>query len=188
VIHPRSWCRWSSGAPRPLCLNQDFPWSSPVADFAVLPYAANPKRFVRFRIGTGGYQNGRSGVQSISASPRFKICLISSSEGHISWKLFHNPLRFSKAHPSGAINGCISNVLLSAPEAQRSLAPRFTGVPKKRSLFLGVEAWGTRTVQMNPGVPQGRRKDISFAGINNARDFPGSLASRLKPCPFKTRL
>jgi hypothetical protein len=29
-----------------------------------------------------------------------------------------------------------------APEAHRLLAPRFSGVPKKRSLFLGVEAWG----------------------------------------------
>ena len=56
----------------------------------------------------------------------------------------------------GLIDGCISNVQISAPEAFAAanlLAPRFTGVPKKRSLFLGVEAWGTRTAQMNPGVP-----------------------------------
>jgi hypothetical protein len=32
----------------------------------------------------------------------------------------------------------------SAPQAQWELAPRFTGVPMKRPLLLGVEAWGSR--------------------------------------------
>jgi hypothetical protein len=36
----------------------------------------------------------------------------------------------------------VSIVRSNAPEAQSLLAPRFTGVPKKRSLFLGVEEWG----------------------------------------------
>jgi hypothetical protein len=34
-----------------------------------------------------------------------------------------------------------------APQAQWLLAPRFTGVPKKRPLFLGVEAWGWQNKQ-----------------------------------------
>jgi hypothetical protein len=36
----------------------------------------------------------------------------------------------------------MSNVRTNAPEAQSWLAPRFSVVPKKRSLFLGVAAWG----------------------------------------------
>jgi hypothetical protein len=52
-----------------------------------------------------------------------------------------------------AIDAGMSNVLSSAPEAQRLLAPRFTGVPKKRFLFLGVEDWGKRIPNVNSGVP-----------------------------------
>jgi len=48
-----------------------------------------------------------------------------------------------------------------------ALAPRFAGVPKKRSLFLGVVAWGKGIPQVRTGVPQGRRKDMIDAGTNS---------------------
>jgi hypothetical protein len=47
----------------------------------------------------------------------------------------------------------MSKVLFSAPEAQCLLAPRFAGVPKKRSLFLGVEEWGTLDPKIDSRVP-----------------------------------
>jgi hypothetical protein len=36
---------------------------------------------------------------------------------------------------------------MHAPEAQSWLTPRFAEAPKKRSSFLGVEAWGERNIQ-----------------------------------------
>jgi hypothetical protein len=41
-----------------------------------------------------------------------------------------------------------------APEAQCLLAPRFTGVPKKRSLFLGVVTWESGFHRF---IPESRR-------------------------------
>ena len=55
---------------------------------------------------------------------------------------------------------CPQNV----PGAQSLLAPRFSVVPKRRSLFLGVEAWGKWILQVGDLVPQGRRKKHNLRG------------------------
>jgi hypothetical protein len=62
----------------------------------------------------------------------------------------------------GFVDHCISNVRISAPEAQSWLAPRFSV--------------GKRDSAICYGVPEGRRKDIIYAGTNSPGPFIHSVA------------
>jgi hypothetical protein len=67
----------------------------------------------------------------------------------------HDPGRagFAAEGMAGFIDGCISNILATAPEAQCSLAPRF-------SVGRTDSTWELRS-------PVGTVQDIPFAGINS---------------------